>query len=149
MGAVNTTVDIDVHVLGDWSEIVEKGTTFVAVAGTEVDPLHDAWIVQCGIRLTVASALNGAEIIQRTEVVGAGFAGISHWFADTPTPQTACGARSATFLSPFNIPVPWRIPNVAEQVGKMRFNLDTNAAVTTNLALGVLSAPPGVFRRLY
>jgi len=149
VGAANTTVDIDVHVLGDWTEITHNGVVFVAVAGSEIPPLHDAWIISAGVSLTIGASLDSCEIFSETAATGAGSGRVSRLFGDSTTAQLANVTRSTDLAPAIMTPFPWWIPNVAEQASNLRFNLDTNAAVSTNLVLGVLSAPPGIFKRLY
>jgi len=146
-GGADTTVDIDVHVLGDWAEIRNRGVTFVGVAGTEVPPTHDAWIISVGIDLTVGAAIDNAVIFYHASTVGAGSSRIPLYFGDT---VGAIGLlRGSVQASPIVLPLPWPILPVALQTHSLRLKLNTNTVVSTNLTLGVLSAPPGVFRRLY
>jgi len=148
-GAVNASVDIDPHVLGDWTEIRNRGRTLVAIAGSEVPATHDAWIIHCGQQITVAAALDLSHIFREAPTVGIGAARSPLWLGDTATPDELIILKGATFGDPILSPLPWWIPPVAEQVDTLRWRLDANAAQSTNLVLGILSAPPGVLRRLY
>jgi len=148
VGAVTDIVDVDVHVLADWTEIRHRNATFVGVAGTEVPPTHDAWILYVGVSTTLASAYTASSIFSTTPTVGAGDGNAIWFFADT----VAAGflaTRTARFDPPNLIPLPWYIPPEAERMTKLQFRLVTSAAVSTNLTFGVLSAPAGTFKRLY
>lgn len=149
VAAVDTTVDVQVHVLGDWDEIRTGGVTFAGVAGSEVPPSWDAWIIRAGVSVS-ASAVNftDADLFTVAPVIGVGSAMVDMWFGDTELPSGNV-VRNSTHDSPQIVPYPWWIPPVDQQTNTLRFRLRSSDAVTSNLVLGVLSAPPGTFKRLY
>lgn len=147
-GGTDTTVDVDVHVLGDWDEIRRRNVTFVGVAGTEVPAAHDAWIIRVGVSATVPSNFETATLFTLSPTVVAGDANVPLFHADTVIVGELL-ARGAALDSPIILPLPWWVPPVNDQLGSLKFRLNTSNAVSTNLVLGVLSAPRGTFRRLY
>lgn len=146
VGADDTTVDVDVHVLGDWTEIRNRGRTLVGIAGSEVPPEHDAWIIRAGVATTVGASFTTANIFTDSPTLGAGSGQVPLYFGDVIRIGRAGSLLSP---SPYVQPPPWYVPPVAEQAGSVRFNLATTGATSTNLTLAVLSAPPGVLKRLY
>jgi len=147
VGAVVSTVDIMPHVLGDWTEIRNRNRTLVAIVGSAVPPEHDAWITYVGLQVTVDAALDNGSVFRASPTVGAGNADVELWFGDTALAGKVF--RAATHEPSIMVPLPWYIPPVSEQTSTLRFRLDSNAAGSFNLTLGVLSAPRGVLRRLY
>lgn len=150
VGAADTTVDVDVHVFDDWTEMRSRGQTFptTGVPGSEVPEDHDAWIIRIGISTTVSAAFLESEVWTETPTLGAGAGFTSMFHADQVTTQ-GFGARGATLESPIMMPLPWFVPPLSQSLGSLRMRLRTSAITSTNLVLGVLSAPAGVFRRLY
>jgi len=148
VGAVTTTVNINPHTLADWTEIRNRGRTLVGLVGSEVPGDHDAWIISAGVTVTVVGAISNAEIFTETPTLGAGVASATLWFGDVANPRGGV-MRAASRETPYTELLPWYMPPNKQQVFNLRFRLQTNAAVSTNLLLGVLSAPQGVFRRLY
>lgn len=149
-GGSTATQNIRPHVLADWTEIASRQTTFVGVAGTEVPPDHDAWVIEAGIEISSGANFTDASIWRRLATTPAGNADIILLHGDTRL-VTAQMVRNATFDSPILLPLPWWIPPVSEQTGvnTLACSIRTTAAMTTNVCLSVLSAPRGVFRRLY
>ncbi len=150
-GGADTTVDVDVHVLADWTEIRNRGVTQVGVAGSEVPAAHDAWIIRAGVMVSSGVNFTSAALFTNTATVGAGTGAIPLWFGDSTVRGGAAIEMivNATLISPFLLPVPWWVPPVNQQLGNLQFRLLTSGVVSTNLILGVLSAPQGTFKRLY
>jgi len=148
-GAITSGVDIDPHVLGDWTEILNRGRILIGVGGSAVPDDHDAWVVRAGVMGTVAASFTDASIFTTAATTGSGSAQMELFFADTSDDANRPVFRAATHESPILIPLPWWVPPVDEQTGSLRFRLVTSAAVSTNLTLGILSAPRGVLRRMY
>ncbi len=146
-GGADSTVGIDVHVLADWSEIRNRGRNLAGVAGTEVPEEHDAWIIGAGVDVTVVAAIDEAEIWFRAPTIGLGQSRQMLYVGDFSL--TGPLTRNITNDSPILKPLPWPILPVGKQAHGLEFHLNTNAVVSSNLTLSVLSAPPGVFRRLY
>jgi len=147
-GGADTTVDIDPHVLTDWSEIRNRGRTLIGIPGSAVPPTFDAWITTVGVTCSNASTLDEVEIFSLAPTVGAGNGQIIMFFGDTPTPFGHV-LRGSADNPPFIVPLPWLIPPLGLQTSTLRMRLNTNGVVSTNLTLGVYSGPPGTFRRIY
>jgi len=147
-GGANTTVDVNVHDLADWTEIRNRASTFVGVAGSEVPPGHDAWIIRVGVMSTAGAVVSSCEVFTDAPTVVAGFGGVPLYFANTPT---ASGLMLLTtgLNVPILLPLPWFVPRPLQKIHDFRFRLTTTGVNTTNLTFTVLSAPQGVFRKLY
>lgn len=148
VGAVTSIVDIRPHVLGDWAEIIHRNSNFVGVAGSEVPPTHDAWVIYVGAQVSTLAPFTSGEIFSEASTVGAGASRIEYWFGDDAVANGGV-TRGSAHDSPIMIPLPWWVPPTVQQTSTLKWRLVTSAAVSTNLSLGIISAPPGVFKRLY
>jgi len=148
-GGVIGTASIRPHVLADWDEIASGNVTRVAVAGSEVPPDHDAWVIEVGLQVTSAASFVDASIWRQLDTVVAGSGDTVLWFGDATTRHLSI--TQAAGITPIILPLPWWIPPVDSQTGavNLRVEIATGNAITTNVTLGVLSAPRGVLRRLY
>jgi len=61
----------------------------------------------------------------------------------------AIGVRTGDNGTPYLTPPPWYQAPPAVSAFRLRGEMITSAAATVNVTLRCLSAPPGVFRRLY
>jgi len=146
-GGANTTVDVDVHVLTDWTGIRHRNRTLVNIPGSEVPAGHDAWIIRAGVSSTTG-LITRCSLFWETATLGAGGGHVPLFYGDARLSNSAL-VRGPNLDSPLLLPLPWWVPPVAQLTAHLRFELVTTGVISTNLVLGVLSAPPGTFRRLY
>lgn len=149
-GGITSEHGISPHVLGNWSEIANRNKTEVGVAGSEVPPGHDAWIIEVGITNTAPANWTEASIWRQLNTAVAGSGDTILWHGAVSLNQGQV-VRNAALDSPILLPLPWWLPPVDQETGSagMLLRLVTSNAVSTVLTFGVLSAPQGVFRRLY
>jgi len=145
-GGATTEVTHDFRAPNSWDEIYTRRDVGTATEGVPDD--EEIWVIGAGVLATSSANFTRAMMYLEHPTIVTGDATESLYYADTASTAHVIGQAGA-LGTPFMTPLPWWLPLPGLSAGVIKSTIVTSGVVTTNILFRVLSAPPGVFKRLY
>jgi len=143
VGAITSTLELDFRTNDNWDAIRQRNRE----AFNPVPLTHEILVVGVGGMVSANGNVTSFSLVRRlVAVVGP----VNHtlFFADAGT-DDATMTRGSENGSPVLVPLPWYFPlaDLSDQAIRSQFITTGNA--TLSMSFNVLSAPPGVFSRIW
>ena len=146
VGADTTTINNDFYTAGTWDAIEILNRDVGSAAGV-VPESHEAIVVGVGARASVDANFTSVYIRRlRTAAIGALQEAL--FFGDQSN-GTDIVTRNATHDNPILLPLPWYFNPLSIDDVNLSVTTETSAAATILTMFDVLSAPVGVFPRIW